>query len=78
MTMKREVHIKPNATHAGVEEKNGNIEVSVHASPEDGKANEEMLELLADYFEVAKSAIEIVQGYASRKKFIEIRTWQKR
>ena len=76
--MKREVRVKPNAAHVGVEEKDGILTVSVHAPPADGKANEEMLELLSDYFEVAKSAIEIVQGETSRKKFIEIRTWQKR
>lgn len=76
--MRREVHVKTNAPHAGVEEKNGSIEVSVHTSPEDGKANREMLDLLADYFEVAKSSIEIVQGHTSRKKVIEVRTWQKR
>lgn len=76
--MKREVKIKPNATHAGVVEENGILEVSVYASPTDGKANEEMIELLADYFEVAKSAIEIIQGRTSRSKIIEIRTWQKR
>lgn len=76
--MKREVKIKPNAIHAGVVEENGIVEVSVHASPTDGKANEEMTELLADYFEVAKSAIEIIQGHTARKKIIEIKTWQKK
>lgn len=76
--MKREVKIKPNATHAGVVEENGILEVSVHASPADGKANEEMTELLADYFEVAKTAIEITSGHTARHKIIEIRPWQKR
>ncbi|TSC78570.1 MAG: hypothetical protein G01um101429_746 [Parcubacteria group bacterium Gr01-1014_29] len=76
--MKREVTIKPNSSRAGVEENNGVLEVRVHAAPSDGKANEEMIELLADYFEVAKSAIELVQGHTSRKKIVEIRTWQKR
>lgn len=76
--MKREVKIKPNATHAGVVEQDGILEVSVHAAPTDGKANEEMLELLADYFEVAKSVIEITSGTSSRHKLVEIRSWQKR
>ena len=76
--MKREVIIKPNSSHVGVEEHTGVIEVRVHASPVDGAANEEMLELLSDYFEVAKSAIEIVHGHSSRTKIIEIRPWQKR
>ncbi len=76
--MKKEIRVKPKAKHAGVVEKDGIVEVSVHAVPADGKANEEMIELLADYFEVAKNAIEITGGHASRKKYIEIRPWQKR
>ena len=76
--MRREVKIKPNSARAGVEEQDGVLEVSVHAAPADGKANEEMLELLGDYFEVAKSAIEIVQGHTSRNKIVEIPPWQKR
>ena len=59
-------------------EKDGVLEVSVSSAPVDGKANEEMLELLSDYFEVAKSAIEIVGGHKSRQKTIELRPWQKR
>ena len=76
--MKKEVRIKPKSKHPGVVEKGGVLEVSVSAAPADGKANEEMRELLSDYFEVAKSAIEIVQGHKSRQKTIEIRPWQKR
>ncbi|OGZ43179.1 MAG: hypothetical protein A3J55_02125 [Candidatus Ryanbacteria bacterium RIFCSPHIGHO2_02_FULL_45_17b] len=76
--MKREVFIKPKSKHPGVVEKDGVLEVSVSSAPVDGKANEEMLELLSDYFEVAKSAIEIVGGHKSRQKTIELRPWQKR
>ena len=76
--MKKEVHIKPKSKHPGVVEKGGVLEVSVLAAPADGKANEEMRGLLSDYFEVAKSAIEIVQGHKSRQKIVEIRSWQKR
>jgi uncharacterized protein len=76
--MRKSVHIKLKAKHPGVVERDGIVEVSVSTAPVDGKANEEMLELLSDYFEVAKSAIEIVSGHTSRNKIIEIRTWQKR
>lgn len=76
--MKRDVYIKPKSKHPGVAERNGFLEVSVSAAPADGKANEEMLELLSDYFEVAKSAIEIISGHVSRHKIVEIRLWQKR
>ena len=76
--MKKTIYIKPKSKHPGVVEQNGVLEVSVFAAPVDGKANEEMLELLSDYFEVAKSAIKITSGHASRHKTIEIRPWQKR
>lgn len=86
--MKKEIYIKPKSKHPGVVEsskggsalggKDGVLEVSVSSAPVDGKANEEMLELLSDYFEVAKSAIEITSGRTSRRKIVEIRPWQKR
>jgi uncharacterized protein len=76
--MRVSVHIKPKAKHPGVAEKGGILEVSVSSAPVDGTANEEMLELLADYYEVAKSAIEIINGHNARNKVIEIRPWQKR
>ena len=76
--MKKQIHIKPKSKHPGVVEKGGVLEVSVSAAPMDGKANSELVELLSDYFEVAKSAIEITSGRTSRYKTIEIRPWQKR
>jgi uncharacterized protein (TIGR00251 family) len=50
----------------------GEYQVSVHAPPEDGKANQAVMELLARHFRVPKSAIKIVRGHASRKKLISI------
>jgi Uncharacterized conserved protein len=42
--------------------------VKVTASPERGKANRKVLDLVAGHFQVAKSAITIVKGaYASKK-----------
>ena len=76
--MRRQVHIKPKSKHPGVVERDGILEVSVSSAPVDGKANEEMLELLSDYFEVAKSAIEIIEGHKSRQKTIELHPWQNR
>ena len=72
------VKVKPKSKHQSVVETADGVEVSVHASPEDGKANEEVVELLADHYEAAKSSVEIVQGHTSRNKVVEIRMWQKR
>ena len=77
--MKKIIHIKPNARESGVLSEEGNkLEVAVMAPPVDGKANEELILTLANYFEVAKSSIEIIKGHTSRTKIIEIRPWQKR
>ena len=38
----------------------------------EGKANEALIEFLADYFQVRKSHVEIMQGLKSRRKFIRI------
>jgi len=45
---------------------------SVHAPAEGGKANRALIELLADYFRVPKSAITIVRGQFARKKLLKI------
>jgi uncharacterized protein (TIGR00251 family) len=46
--------------------------VHVHARPAEGKANEELLEILSRHFGVARSAVRILHGHASRSKTVEI------
>ena len=46
--------------------------VSVHAAPVAGKANQEVVELLAKYFSVSKSSVKLIRGESSRKKLVEI------
>ncbi len=50
----------------------GSYKVTVHAAPEQGKANKEVLEVLATYFELKKAEVELVSGFASRKKVVRI------
>ncbi len=45
---------------------------SVHAPPQEGKANKALIELLANYFSVPKSSVRIIRGQTSRKKLIEV------
>jgi uncharacterized protein (TIGR00251 family) len=47
-------------------------QVSVHAAPVAGKANEALVELLARYFSVPKSSVRVLRGQSSRKKLVEI------
>ena len=52
---------------------NGNeIKISIKSKPEHGKANQELLKLLANHFQVSSDKIKITQGIRSRKKIIHI------
>ena len=44
----------------------------VTAPPEDGKANQAMIGLLATGLNVAKSSVQIVRGHGSRDKFVSV------
>ncbi len=48
------------------------LKVKVKSPPDKGKANRELIELLADYYSVAKSYIRIIRGETSRNKIVEI------
>lgn len=51
---------------------NDSFKVRLTAAPADGKANEALIKLLSDYFDVAKSNIRIVKGERGRNKVVEI------
>lgn len=71
--MKLTVHVKPNARKAIVEVLSPReLRVWVSAPPAEGKANKQLIELLAEHYNVPKSAIEIKTGAGSRIKIVEI------
>jgi uncharacterized protein len=47
-------------------------QISVHAAPVAGKANQALVDLLAKYFSVPKSSVKLLRGQSSRKKLFEI------
>lgn len=49
------------------------LKVYVAAPAVDGKANEGVVKLLADWFRVKKRDVRIVRGQRSRQKIIEIK-----
>ena len=55
-----------------IAQKNGTVVVKVTASPERGKANKRVMTLLAEHFNVPKSAVLIVKGKYQSKKVINI------
>jgi uncharacterized protein len=49
------------------------IKLAITAPPVDGKANQAVIEYLAELFMVAKSKVEIVSGETGRNKVIAVR-----
>lgn|GEM_PF-166723 len=66
------VRVKPNAKRSEVEKIGEEFLVSVKAPPVKGRANAELIEVLADYFKVPKSKVKIVAGERSKRKVVEI------
>ncbi len=52
---------------------NGRFKVKVAAPPEDGKANERLIEIIARALGVSKSYVKIVRGETSRIKILKIK-----
>ena len=71
--MKLTVQVKPNSKKEMVEMlTDGTYLVRVNAPPVEGKANERVIELLASFFKVPKSRIELVSGHKSKFKVFAI------
>ena len=71
--MKIKVKVKPNAKQNVVTKiSESEFGVSVKAKPKDGMANQALVETLAEYFKVSKSAVKIIAGHKARQKLVEI------
>jgi uncharacterized protein len=73
--MQKRVKVKPNSKNQKIaQEADGSLTVHLKSPPIDGKANEELIKLLAEKFDVPKSLITIKSGLSSRQKLVEIDT----
>ena len=71
--MKLSIRVKPNGRKNEVRQlEPGKLLVTVTAPPVEGKANEKVIELLAEYFDVPKRAITILHGAKGKDKLVEI------
>ncbi|WP_071190631.1 DUF167 domain-containing protein [Trichormus sp. NMC-1] len=71
--MQKKVKVKPNSKQQKIlEQEDGSLIVNLKSPPVDGKANEELIKLLAANFDVPKSYIRIKSGLSSRQKLVEI------
>ncbi len=67
-----EVRVQPKSSQQKIEFKNDIYKVYVHSPTENNRANNELIEMLSEYFSVPKSTIVIKKGLTNRNKIIEI------
>ena len=48
------------------------LKIKTTAIPQDGKANEAIIRIVADYFKVKKGAVKILSGETARLKILEV------
>lgn len=66
------VRVTPHARQNKVVESDGVLRVYTTTAPDKGHANEAVIELLSEYFDVPKSRIKILKGLTSREKIIAV------
>ncbi len=74
------VHVKPRAKRNAVSSwlDADTVKIDVTAVPEGGKANEAVIDVLAEELNVPKSAITIVRGATARMKHVRVAGWTPR
>jgi uncharacterized protein (TIGR00251 family) len=71
--MKKQVKVKPNSKQPKIEEStDGSLTIHLKSPPVDGKANQELIQLLAQKFDISKSQVTIKSGLSSKFKLVEI------
>jgi len=70
--MKRtiKIHVCPRSKKEEIREFDNGYKVKLTQAPEDGKANRALIKLLAEYFNLKKSDISIINGKKSKNKLI--------
>lgn len=68
-----DVHLQPGARRSAVcGEHGGRLKIAVAAPPVDGRANEALIEWLADRLQVSRRVVRLVAGQRSRDKTLRI------
>ncbi len=67
------VKVVPGAKQIRIEPMLSGLKIWLTAKPEDGAANRQLIEVLADHFKVSKSSVIIKSGHTSRVKVVAIR-----
>lgn len=68
------IKVEPRSSKSGVVGPYGDaLKVKLTSPPVEGKANKELIEVLAKAFGIAKKDVEIVSGQSSKNKIVKLR-----
>ncbi len=71
--MKYRIKVIPRASKNEVQVLGKNeLKVKLTAPPVDGKANQALIALLADYFQVKRTSIQLISGETSQHKWVKV------
>ena len=67
-----ELRVQPRARRTALELVGGALKAAVTAPPEDGKANDAVIALLAEQWRLPKSAFAVIKGASARTKTVSV------
>lgn len=66
------IRVIPKSRHQKLKFDGDTLKVWVNAPPIEGRANDELVEILAKYLKISKINIAIIAGFSSKNKLVDI------
>ena len=70
--MKIQVKVKPGSKNEEVTQKGDTLMVTIKKPPKEGRANRQVIKLLAKHFKVPQNQVKLISGFKQRDKVVEI------
>jgi len=70
--LKIQVKVKPSSKNEEVTQKGDTLIVTTKEPPKEGRANRQVIKLLAKHFKVPQNQVRLISGFKKRDKVIEI------
>ncbi|MBI5674945.1 MAG: YggU family protein [Nitrospirae bacterium] len=68
------IKVEPRSSRSGIMGQYGDaIKVKLNSPPVDGKANTELIEVLAKEYGISKKDVEIISGFNSKNKLVRLK-----
>jgi len=70
--LKIQVKVKPGSKNEEVTQKGDTLIVTTKEPPKEGRANRQVVKLLAKHFKVPQNQVKLISGFKKRDKVVEI------